>query len=212
MSSTNHAQAERSSLCELFDALGPDAPTLCEGWTTRDLAAHLVVREGRPDAALGLLAAPLARYGEKVRRASAAKPWDELVSRVRNGPPMTSLMRIGAIDRAANTLEYFVHHEDVRRATDGWEARQLDPGLTRELTKIITRMAKLLSRRAPCGVTVAVDGAEPFVAKAADPMVTVRGPVGEIVMFLEGRQRASRAGLDGPAEAVEALRASSFGI
>ena len=39
---------------------GPDEPTLCEGWNTRDLAAHLVLRESRPDAALGVVVRPLA--------------------------------------------------------------------------------------------------------------------------------------------------------
>jgi uncharacterized protein (TIGR03083 family) len=44
------ARAERAALCDLFDEVGPDAPTLCAGWTTRDLAAHLVIRERRADA------------------------------------------------------------------------------------------------------------------------------------------------------------------
>ena len=39
---------ERAQVCLRFDELGPDAPTLCEGWTTFDLAAHLVVRERNP--------------------------------------------------------------------------------------------------------------------------------------------------------------------
>jgi uncharacterized protein (TIGR03083 family) len=38
------AQEERNELCDLMLETGPDAPTLCEGWTTRDLAAHLVIR------------------------------------------------------------------------------------------------------------------------------------------------------------------------
>ncbi|WP_346995752.1 maleylpyruvate isomerase N-terminal domain-containing protein, partial [Dietzia sp. SLG310A2-38A2] len=42
------AQRERSALVETMRAAGPEAPTLCAGWTTRDLAAHLVVREARP--------------------------------------------------------------------------------------------------------------------------------------------------------------------
>ncbi len=62
MSSVNHAQSERAALCDMFEAVGPDVPTLCDGWTARDLAAHLVVRERRPDAALGILAAPFAAH------------------------------------------------------------------------------------------------------------------------------------------------------
>jgi len=37
--------AERAQLCDLFDELGPQAPTLLAPWTTHDLAAHLVLRE-----------------------------------------------------------------------------------------------------------------------------------------------------------------------
>ena len=46
------ARDERIALCDLLDETGPEAPTLCEGWRTLDLAAHLVLREHRPDAAL----------------------------------------------------------------------------------------------------------------------------------------------------------------
>src|SRR5690606_24047731 len=43
-SMTEHARAERHALADLLMAVGPDAPTLCAGWTTAHLAAHLVVR------------------------------------------------------------------------------------------------------------------------------------------------------------------------
>ena len=102
---TNHAQRERSGLCDLFDELGSDAPTLCEGWTAADLAAHLVVRERRPDAALGILAAPFERHGDKVRDDYAARPFDQLVESVRSGPPTLSAFGIPGVDRMANTME-----------------------------------------------------------------------------------------------------------
>nr|BFE88977.1 hypothetical protein GCM10020093_115780 [Planobispora longispora] len=53
-----YARAERAALSDLFARLGPDAPTLCEGWTTFDLAAHLVLRERRLDAAPGIALSP----------------------------------------------------------------------------------------------------------------------------------------------------------
>ena len=43
------AKRERLLLADLLEAEGPEAPTLCEGWSTRDLAAHLIVRERRPE-------------------------------------------------------------------------------------------------------------------------------------------------------------------
>ena len=46
----NLAKSERAALADLFVTLGPDQPTLCEGWDTKDLLVHLLVRERRPDA------------------------------------------------------------------------------------------------------------------------------------------------------------------
>lgn len=207
----NFAQIERQDLCTLFERLGPDAPTLCEGWTTRDLAAHLVVRERRPDAALGILAAPFERHGEKVRLEYAARPWPELVELVRTGPPKLSAFGAPAVDRLANTMEYFIHHEDVRRA-NGMAPRELYPEMEDRLWDVLARMAKLSMRRAPCGVTMRTPGGRTLVANAAVPRVALRGPVGELALFAYGRQAAAQVELLGADDDVAALMAASFGI
>ena len=117
MASHGLAQEERKTLCDLLVEGGPDAPTLCEGWCTSDLAAHLVVRERRPDSGPGLVWPPLAGYTEKVRSAVRdGTPWEKLVETVRRGPPL--LLR--PFDGPMNTIEFFIHVEDVRRG-----ARQL---------------------------------------------------------------------------------------
>ena len=72
-----------------------DAPTLCDPWTTRDLAAHLVVRERRPDAAIGIVLSKAAGYTDKVQSGVAATEWGALVDTVRSGPPVWSPTRIG---------------------------------------------------------------------------------------------------------------------
>ena len=129
MSASQHARRERQELAELMLATGPDAPTLCEGWTTRDLAAHLVVREARPDAALGhrrcrrCPAGPSASSG----RRPSAQSYPELVRKVRTGPPTLSVFSIPGADGLANLIEYVVHHEDVLRAQPDWEPRALPP-------------------------------------------------------------------------------------
>src|ERR1700753_2037874 len=111
------AQQERMTICDLFVELGSDAPTLCEGWKTADLAAHLVVRERRPDSGPGLVWAPLAGYTEKVSVAARGRTsWEDLVDSVRRGPPAI----LKPFDGAMNTVEYFIHVEDVRRAQDNW--------------------------------------------------------------------------------------------
>lgn len=120
------AQRERSALCDLLVDLGPDAPTLCEGWRSADLAAHLFIREHRPDASPGLRLrfAPARAWTKRVQDgARDTLTWDALVGKVRAGP--APLVR--PFDKAINTLEYFVHHEDLRRAQTGWEPRLLAP-------------------------------------------------------------------------------------
>jgi uncharacterized protein (TIGR03085 family) len=170
-----------------------------------------VVRERRPDAALGILAAPFERHGDKVRREFAAQPWDELVELVRSGPPKLSPFGTPAIDRLANTMEYFIHHEDVRRA-NGMEPRELHPELEDRLWDVVARMAKLTLRKAPCGVTLRASGGRAVVANSAVPRVAVRGPVGELSLFVYGRQGAAQVELLGADDDVAALMAASFGI
>lgn len=207
------ATDERRRFADELLAVGPDAPTLCEGWTARDLAAHVVLRDSRPDAAAGLLVGPLAGYTEKVQAGIAHRDWASLVDRVRTGPPVWSPMRIGAIDRIANTAEFFVHHEDVRRVQPEWTARALDDDLVDDLETSLRRSAKMLARKAPAGVTLEPDGGRAaVVAHDESPMVTVRGPVGELVLWMFGRQAHALVEYDGPDDAVEALRTASFGI
>lgn len=209
---TTSARTERLALCDLFDDVGPDAPTLCGDWTTRDLAAHLVVRERRPDAAAGLVAKALASHGEKVRAQEALRPFADIVDTVRSGPPIWSPTRIGAVDRLANTVEFYVHHEDVRRGGDTWEPRAPDATLDAELASALGRMAKMMTRKSPCGLVLEPTGGERIVAKSGEPSVVLRGHVGELILFLFGRQAHSRVELDGRDDLVEAVRTAPFGI
>lgn len=207
------ARRERSELCDLFGELGPDEPTLCGDWTTRDLAAHLVVRERRPDAAIGILVSKAAGYTDKVQAGVADGDWADLVDTVRSGPPIWSPTRIGKIDELANTVEFFVHLEDVRRAQPTWEPRELDTDLATMLYKVLGTMAKRLVKGAPAGIVLEPAGDHaPIVAKQGQPSVTVRGPVGELVMFVYGRQAHSRVDVLGDEVDAAAVHAAEFGI
>lgn len=207
------ARAERERFSELLAEVGPDAPTLCSGWTTRDLAAHVVVRERRPDGAAGVIIGPLASYTDKVQAKVAANEWSELVDTIRGGPPVWSPTRFDAVDRVANTIEFFVHHEDIRRATEPWEPRELPGDLADDLHAALKRGARLLARRAPSGLVFEpTDGRGAIVAKKGEPAVTVRGPIGELVLFVYGRQDHARVDLEGDDALVEAMRAAKFGV
>jgi uncharacterized protein (TIGR03085 family) len=212
-SDTIPARRERAELCELFLELGPDQPTLCGDWTTRDLAAHLVVRERRPDAAIGIVVSKAAGYTDKVQAGVADTEWTDLVETVRSGPPFWSPTRLAKVDELANTVEFFVHLEDVRRAQPTWEPRTLDADLVDALYGVLAKMSKRLVKSSPVGIVLEPDDAHgPIVAKQADPSVTVRGPVGELVMFVYGRQTHSRVELFGDDASIEAVNAASFGI
>ncbi len=207
------AQRERAELCGLFIELGPDQPTLCGEWTTRDLAAHLVVRERRPDAAIGIVVPKMAGYTDKVQAGVAAQDWTHLVGTVRSGPPSWSPTRITKVDELTNTVEFFVHLEDVRRAQPTWEPRSLDADLIEALYGVLKKMAKRLVKSSPVGLVLEPDDDHaPIVAKQAEPSVTVRGPVGELVMFVYGRQAHSRVELSGDDASVTAANTAKFGI
>lgn len=208
---TTPATLERQRFADELLAVGPDVDTLCEGWTARDLAAHVVLRDRRPDAMPGVLVSMFSGYTDKVQSKIADTEWAELVEKVRAAPKL-SPTRIDAVDRLANTSEFFVHLEDVRRAQPGWEPRELDDELTADLTSALGRMAKPLTRRAPVGITLAPEGGDPIVAKQTEPMVTVRGPVGELVLFVFGRQDHARVALEGDEDAIEQARSASFGL
>jgi uncharacterized protein (TIGR03085 family) len=208
----NHwARAERSALAELLEQVGPEAPTLCEGWATRDLAAHLVIRESRVDAAVGIAVPALAGYTQKVQDKAAAQPWATLVDKVRNGPPKFSMMRAEKVDGAANTIEFFVHHEDVRRAADGWEPRALDPRFEEVLWDRLKTFAPRLMKSSSFGIQFSTPDGRTFTVKDGPEAVIVTGEVADLTLFAYGR-KAVNVEFHGTDEAVAAVSSGSFGI
>ncbi|MGW1891968.1 TIGR03085 family metal-binding protein [Streptomyces sp. NPDC002004] len=202
---STHAKRERLLLAELLEAAGPDAPTLCEGWLTRDLAAHVVVRERRPDAAGGILIKPLAARLERVQEEFAAKPYEELIQLIRTGPPRFSPFSVKQIDEASNAVEFYVHAEDVRRAQPDWSARELDPVFADVLWSRLERGARLLGRGLPVGTVLRRPNGQTVVAHKGTPVVTVTGEPGELTMFAFGRQDAARVELEGDQDAIARL-------
>ncbi len=217
-----YARDERLALCGVLDEAGPRQPTLCEGWATLDLAAHLVMRERRPDAAVGIVGGPLAAYTRNVQRKLAVRtPYARLVETIRNGPPRLSPMRIA--DEQVNLVEFFVHNEDVRRARPGWEPRAISRDLADALWHRL-RMARFVLRKVPVGVEFARDDEpEPgrsgsptparvrITARARTPAVTVTGPPAELTLWALGRTGVARVRLDGSEDAVRALKNATWG-
>ena len=212
----SNSRDERLALAALLEETGPEAATLCTGWLTGDLAAHLVLRERRPDAAAGVMGGPVAPYTARVQhRYLRRRSYAELIALFRDGPPRLSLFALPGADEQANTVEYFVHHEDVRRAQPGWQPREISDGLSEALWRRV-KGARFFLRRAPVGVELARDdtagdggSARPYrvTVKNATPTVTVIGTPAELTMWATGRTSAAHVRFDGTGEAVAALRA-----
>ncbi|GGS22425.1 TIGR03085 family metal-binding protein [Streptomyces griseoviridis] len=196
------AKRERLLLADLLETAGPDAPTLCEGWRTRDLAAHVVVREHRPDAIGGAMIKPLASRLDRVTREYAAKPYEELVRLLRSGPPRYSPFALKQLDEVANTVEFYVHTEDVRRAQPQWTPRELDPVFQDTLWSRLERTARMLGRGVPAGLVLRRPDGQTAVAHRGTPVVTVTGEPSELLMFAFGRQSAAKVELDGDEAAI----------
>ncbi|GFM20861.1 MULTISPECIES: TIGR03085 family metal-binding protein [Mycobacteriaceae] len=204
------AQRERAALVATLREQAPDAPTLCDGWDARDLAAHLVVRERRLDAAPGILIPAFADYTERVQKnVASSTDWDELVGQVASGPPLYSPFKL--LDPIANVAEMFIHHEDVRRARPGWEPRPLDEPTASALRRPVQMMARMTLRKAPATVVLATPDGDTLATLGSGTQVKVTGDAGELLMFAAGRDEA-RVEFDGPADAVALVKKSRAGL
>jgi uncharacterized protein (TIGR03085 family) len=205
------ATDERAALSDTLETLGPDRPTLCTGWSTRDLLAHLLVRERQPWAAPGIVVPALHPITQKGMAGYADTPWESMVGELRDGAPPWSPYRIGKIDEVANGAEFYVHHEDARRGEPGWEPRPSATERDEQLWGLATRMGRLLLRRSPVGVVLRRPEGAAHVVRTGPGLVTVVGNPGEIVLHLFGRD-ATRVEVEGSAADVEAYESAGRGL
>lgn len=197
---------EREQLCDLLEELGPEAPTLLDAWTTRDLAAHLVLRERDLLAAPGLvIPGPWARFAGRRRLSLKASRFADLVATIRSGPP-GGMFRLRFVRRVANLNEFFVHHEDVRRAND-LGPRVLPPDEDAALFRNVAYARRmLLLRTRGVGLDLEWAGTDNALRSRRDlPTVRVSGPPGELLLFLFGRMDAARVEVGGSPDALVAL-------
>lgn len=205
---------ERAEVCDLFEAFGPDAPTLLEGWDAADLLAHLLVRERRPDAAGGILVPRLAgrtaRVMDKIR---SSTPFSTMVETFRSGPPMWSPYALPVLGDKANLVEFYVHHEDLRRAQPGWEGARLADDREEAIWLALRLMGRLLYRKSTVGVVLRSAGREERRVAKGSSSVTIVGLPSEILLHGFGRQPDFvRVVVQGDAADVDALARSPRGL
>jgi len=204
---------ERAQLSDLLDELGPQAPTLLEPWTTRDIAAHLVLRENDHLAGPGLvLPGAWGRFAERRAKALALRNFTRLSTTLRSGPP-PGFFRIGRVRRGPNLNEFFVHHEDVRRA-NGRGRRTHEQAMDEALWYNVTSAPWFLARRLRgAGLELQWAGTARTVrARRGKPTARIAGPPGELLLYLFGRQSAAHVEVSGTDAAIEAVRRTHFGM
>jgi len=198
------ASRERAALVNTMRDVGPDAPTLCGDWTVRDLAAHLVIRERRPDAAAGIMVPALAGYtARKQQRLTDTTQWPELLDMVASGPPLYSPFKL--LDPLVNTTEMFIHHEDVRRAAPGWRPRSLDGDLESALRRQVRFAVRLSLGRSPATVALHDSDGTTLASVGKGPQCTITGAAPELLLFLSGRD-AVHIEFRGDDDTVEQVR------
>ncbi len=209
---TSIAAHERTLLCALAQQLGPDAPTLCGDWTVKDLVVHLLLREGHP-AAVGIFVPPLRAVLDRATTKTSGQEFPDLVKRLRHGPPVWSPFAVPKLGSFANRLEFYIHHEDVRRAQPSWEPRALPKATEDGLWAALRHVGKLPAVGAPVGVVVERSDSEGRATlKKGDRGVVVRGLPSEVALYVYGRTEQARVELLGDESDVAALADASLGI
>ncbi|MGL4304913.1 MAG: TIGR03085 family metal-binding protein [Mycobacteriaceae bacterium] len=196
----NFAQSERQDMVRVMREVGPAAHTLCGEWTTRDLAAHLVIRDRRADTLPGIVIPACAGYTEKVRlQYVRSLPWEQLLAQISSGPPWWS--PLWPVDALANLGEMFVHHEDVRRGQSAWQPRKITGKLADRLWKLATVVAKKSYRTSTVTVVLETTSGQVSTASSSgDRKVVLRGEPGELLLHAFGRDAVQLDVLGNPAD------------
>jgi uncharacterized protein (TIGR03085 family) len=202
------ARRERQALCDTALELGPEAPTLCSPWQVRQLMCHLVLRERSPRA-IAATVKPLAHLAEQEMAKLERRDFAVLVERFRS--PGRVPFALPGVEPAFNTLEHFVHHEDMRRAQPQWSPRELSESDETTIWSFVKLFGRVMGRRAGVPVRIAW-GASSATVRGGAPAVVVRGRPSELALLFNGRGRVADVDYDGSAADVERFRAADFRV
>lgn len=179
--------------CETLAAVPPDAPTLCEGWTAHDLAAHVWIIKRVPSAWPGMTLPLLA--GVTVARLTQVKErwsYPELIDRLRQHGPAIAAMPGDAFEGHRHALgEYVVHTEDILRAND-LPAPPDTPALRNALWRRAALAAWALHGRGPEGLLLQRPrGGDVIVVRSRPGGISVIGEPIEVLLWVHGRESAA---------------------
>lgn len=211
------ASTERAALADDLDRFGPAAPTLCRGWLASDLLTHLLLRENDLLAAPGMAVSTFDEItAQRAERLESRHSFAERVDRFRRGPAAWSVFRVPGLDRAANGMEFFIHHEDLLRAQPDWKPRDLGRQTQTHLAKVLSRSGRLLTRRSPVGVRAELTDQSGDLhqlwLRPGSRIVTLVGLPAEVLLYCAGRKAASRVEILGEPESLDAFSRADLEI
>ena len=205
---------DRAHLVDALEAVGPDAPTLCEGWSSRHLAAHVVLRERSPLEAARLGLPVLRGAGERAleelaESAADEAGWADLLAQVAEGPRRISPVAWGG-DKA-NMAELVIHTEDVRRGSGPVGPLEREPEHLDAIFDQLRLAARLYYRATPVGLVLVVPGGRR--ARVKGPRgdfgtVVLRGSVVELMLHASGRGAAAELEIEGHPADLDSLAAT----
>ncbi len=190
----------RTSLCDTLNEVGALAPTNCEGWLAQDLAAHLWLREHRPDALPGIGWPRFAAYTQRVRvEALHRNGFPRLVSDLRRA---ASPMGVGPLALA----EFLIHGIDVARP-NGIE-HELTAGDQARIRPLADMLVRGTVSRFGGRAVIRPTSGRPLALGRGDRPVLISGTPSEILYFVSGRLDEARVELAAEPEALARFRAA----
>jgi uncharacterized protein (TIGR03085 family) len=205
------AKRERQAICQTLRQLGPDAPTLCSGWNSTDLLVHLLLRENRPDAAIGVVIPIFKSFTNKISDKYRKRPFEDLIKEFENGPKKFSPFALPGLDNLANSFELLVHHEDLLRGKENFIPRELSAEDKKFIWSRFTKSAKIFLFKAKVGI-VAESEIGSYTLKSGKSLVKIKGDVVDLVLFSFGRSSASRITFEGDESDIRILKETKFGF
>ena len=197
---STHAKRERLILADLLESAARKLRPFARNGRPATWPRTWWCASAAADAAGGILLKPLAARLGRVQAEFTAKPYEELIQLIRTGPPRMSPYALKQVDEAANTIEFYIHAEDIRRATPDWTPRELDSVFQDALWKRLESSARIFGRKSPVGLVMRRPNGQTAVARKGTPVVTVSGEPNELVLYTSGasawpawRRRARRS-------------------
>jgi uncharacterized protein (TIGR03085 family) len=173
-------------LCDVLDAVEPDAATLCAGWTAHDLAIHVWILQHDPLGWPGVLVPALGRpRAERIRR---RRSYGELVDRLRSGRGTIACMPLDRWEGHRHALgEFWIHTQDVARP-NGIVQPAADPALQEALWRRVQRAARRLHRHRSPGLVLERPDGRRFAVTEQPARCIVTGEPTELMCWVYGRE------------------------